>query len=67
MGCEYSDRIRAFKKEMIKELFEKLSDKSKISFSRQYGDIAKIQEDDMYKIYYHCKRIIKSETARKSK
>lgn len=66
MGCEFSDKIRIFKKGMIKELFEELSDKSKISFLRQYGDIANIQEDDMYKIYYHCKRTIKSETAIKS-
>lgn len=61
MGCEFSDRVRNFKRGLIKELFQQLSEKSQNSFNTQYGDIDKINEDDFYKIYSHCKRVLKFE------
>lgn len=59
MGCEFSDRIRAFKRQIIRELFDQLSESDKQSFARLYGDIKSIPENETYRIYYHCKRALK--------
>ncbi|MHC4322469.1 MAG: hypothetical protein ACYST3_09370 [Planctomycetota bacterium] len=59
-GCEYSHRTRELQRGMIDELFGKLTDIHKEKFTSLYGPISMIEEGDMYRIYQHCKRVLKS-------
>lgn len=59
MGCEFSDRIRNFKRQIIKELFVQLNNQDQQAFTRLHGDIFKIPEGETYHIYYQCKRTLR--------
>jgi hypothetical protein len=61
MGCEFSDKIREFKRQLLGEQYSKLTPENQVRFYRMYGDIDKIKDDDTYTIYYHCKRVIRTQ------
>ncbi len=58
MGCEFSDRVRVFKRQMVKELFDKLIPQHKNKFIQNYGNIETMKEVEFYSAYHHCKRVL---------
>lgn len=60
MGCEFSDKVRAYQQELVIELFDQLNMHDKKKFKIQYGPPAKIDVNEAYRAYYHCKRILRT-------
>jgi len=59
-NCEYSQRVREFQRGMIDELYGQITPEHQKKFTALYGPISMIKEADMYGIYQHCKRVMKS-------
>jgi len=60
MGCEFSDKVRAAKKNIVKEMYDQLTGPHQCKFVNLYGFPEQVAEIETYKAYYHCKRVIKT-------
>jgi hypothetical protein len=66
MGCEFSKKVNDFQRNLIGELFNQLNNVDKSRFIKVYGPVECIS-GDYYKIYYHCKRVLKQKCYRDRK
>ena len=64
MGHEFSDRVREFKRGIVMERYELLSDQSKKAFHSEIGDIKNVKEDDLSALYSRLGRAAKFEGAK---
>ena len=60
MGCEFSDKVRTAKRNIVEEMYNKLTGQHRCKFVSLYGFPKDVLESETYKAYYHCKRVIKS-------
>ena len=56
MGCEFSNKVNEYQRDLVRSLYDLLTDDHKKQFITIYGPIEKMSE--FYKAYYHCKRAL---------
>ena len=61
MGCEFSNKLRSGldTEKIIKEVYDQLNEHDQKMFKIHYGSLDSINENEAYRIFYHCKRILK--------
>ena len=61
MGCEFSDKVREAKRQIVFEQYLKLDGKDRESFCRIYKHPDVMNENETWGAYYHCKRVLKKQ------
>jgi hypothetical protein len=61
MGCEFSDRVRTFKRGIIMDRFDLLSEESKKAFLNEIGDIKNVKDDELAGFYRRLGRTLRAE------
>ena len=59
MKNEFDLKIMEFKRGLVAELLNQLTERQKELFVLTYGSIETIKEDKMRTAYFHCKRTLK--------
>ena len=65
MGCEFSDKVRAAKREIVFELYSKMKPEYQKKFDAMYKHPHEMAENETYQAYAHVKRALKSLKVRK--
>jgi len=61
MGCEFSDKVREAKRAIVGGVYAQLTIEQRKKFIMIYGDPFDMADNETYRAYYHCKRVLKIE------